>query len=146
MEAPRVFFTCSTISPRTQNKDSPLDIHNIRVQKPEYLYFFSSNSFGKRKKQTKNFPLATQKDHDLSLTWFCLEQFIFFVEARILLCFGFFFYLNINYNNQPMFSFVAEVCLDRAKDFSAFYSAMAARKLGTHKKLGKDTARTADPI
>ena len=42
-----------------------------------------------------------------------------------------------------MFSGVAKQCLDQVKDFSAS-PAQPARRLEGHKKLGGDTARTAD--
>lgn len=55
------------------------------------------------------------------------------------------FFFNENCDNKPMFSVVAELCTDRAKDFSASHAATPVRRLGRHKKLGEDTARTADP-
>lgn len=40
---------------------------------------------------------------------------------------------------------VAEQCLYRIKDVSASHTSLPARRLGSHKKLGGDTARIADP-
>ena len=49
-----------------------------------------------------------------------------------------------NVDNTLMLSVVAKQCLDQVKDFSAS-RAQPARRLEGHKKLGGDTARTADP-
>lgn len=48
-------------------------------------------------------------------------------------------------DKTPMFLLVIEQCLHRAKDFPASLAALPERRLGIHKNLGGDTARTADP-
>ena len=40
---------------------------------------------------------------------------------------------------------IAEQCLHGVKVFSASQTALPVRRLGVHKKLGGDTAGTADP-
>jgi len=40
---------------------------------------------------------------------------------------------------------IAQQCLHRLEAFSAPHSTPPASRLGVHEKLGRDTARTADP-
>lgn len=47
--------------------------------------------------------------------------------------------------NTAMFLVVAEQCLHRAKNFSAFHAALTVRRLGMHEELGGDTTTTDEP-
>jgi len=44
-----------------------------------------------------------------------------------------------------MFLVAAEQCLLRAKDISASNTALPVARLGVHREMGGDRARTADP-
>lgn len=67
-------------------------------------------------------------------------ELIVFTVATMGLC----FVLNTGLIIQKCF-FIAEQGLHRAKAFSVFHTAILARKLEVHGKLGGDTGRTGDP-
>ena len=69
-------------------------------------------------------------------------ELIFFIVADMGLCFG--FVLKTVLITRDV-SVPAEQCLHRAKAFAAPHPTQPARRLGGHKKLGGDTAGTADP-
>lgn len=70
-------------------------------------------------------------------------EFIFFVEACVMLCFG--FLVKNSHENKPMVLVVVEKSLHRAMDFSPPHAALPVGKLRVHQKLGEDTVRTPDP-
>ena len=69
-------------------------------------------------------------------------ELIFSIVASIGLWFG--FVLKIVLITQGCLSY-AEQRLYRVKAFSAPHTTPPASRLGAHKKLGRDTAGTADP-
>jgi len=69
-------------------------------------------------------------------------ELIFFIEASIVLRFGF---VSKTVLTTHQFSATAEQCLHSVKVISVSHAAAPARRLGVHRGLGGDTARTADP-
>ena len=69
-------------------------------------------------------------------------ELIFFTVASMGLCFGFVLETGLIIQGCLV---IAEQCLHRVKAFSASHPTPPASRLGVHKKLGGDTAGTADP-
>ena len=67
---------------------------------------------------------------------------IFFIVASMGLCFG--IVLKTVWMQWDVLV-AAEQCSHRVKAFCASHTALPASRLGVHKKMGGDTAGTADP-